>query len=99
MELNELERQRAAKMEWLRAAGMEVYPPRVHRTHSTAEALQIFAENEGQETPLPPVTLAGRLISIRRAATCRLISPLRVRMSVPEASTKSPRSKPLRKSS
>jgi len=65
MELNELERQRAAKMEWLRAAGMEVYPPRVHRTHSTAEALQIFAENEGQETPLPPVTLAGRLISIR----------------------------------
>jgi len=65
MELNELERQRAAKMEWLRAAGMEVYPPRVHRTHSTAEALQIFAGNEEQETPLPPVTLAGRLISIR----------------------------------
>lgn len=65
MEFNELERQRIAKMELLRASGVEVYPARVHRTHTSAQAVAAFLENEGQQLSSPQVTLTGRLISIR----------------------------------
>lgn len=65
MEFNELERQRLAKLELLRAAGMEAYPPRVQRTHTNAEALQAFLASEADQSPLAPVTLTGRLLSIR----------------------------------
>ncbi len=65
MEFNELERQRLAKLELLRAAGMEAYPPRVQRSHTSAEALQAFETSESEQSTLPPVTLTGRLISIR----------------------------------
>ncbi|MBN1921313.1 MAG: lysine--tRNA ligase [Anaerolineae bacterium] len=65
MEFNELERQRLAKLELLRAAGMEAYPARVQRTHTSAEALQAFMASEAEQSSLPPVTLTGRLISIR----------------------------------
>lgn len=65
MEFNELERQRLAKLELLRAAGMEAYPPRVQRSHTSAEALQAFEASEAEQSTLPPVTLTGRLISIR----------------------------------
>lgn len=65
MEFNELERQRIAKLEQLRAAGADPYPPRVQRTHTSLEALRAFEECETRQTPPPTVTLAGRLISIR----------------------------------
>lgn len=65
MELNEFERQRAEKMERLRAAGMEPYPARVARTHLAEEACRAFEAAESGGTEPPGVTVAGRLVSIR----------------------------------
>ncbi len=61
-ELNELERIRAAKIEGLRAAGLEAYPARVQRSHTTVQALQAF---EAQADHLGAVTVVGRLRSMR----------------------------------
>ncbi len=63
--LSDLERQRLAKLERIRAQGIDPYPPRSHRTHTTTEAIAAFlnAEAEGQEGP--EVIVAGRLRSVR----------------------------------
>jgi len=61
-DLNELERIRAAKIEALRAAGLEAYPARVERTHTCAQAVQAFEE---QGDRLGVVTVVGRLRSMR----------------------------------
>ncbi len=62
--LTDLERIRSDKADRLRQAGMDPYPPRSKRTHTTAEAVRLFetapAEAAGE------VTVAGRLRSIRR---------------------------------
>ena len=42
MELNDLQQQRLAKLERLRAAGIDPYPPRAERTHTIASVLQAF---------------------------------------------------------
>jgi lysyl-tRNA synthetase class 2 len=61
MELNDLERQRLEKLEELREAGWDPYPPRAERTHTAAQAIAAFeAGGEGEE-----VVVAGRLRSIR----------------------------------
>jgi lysyl-tRNA synthetase class 2 len=63
---SKLERVRLEKIETLRAEGIEPYPTRAKRTHTSQDAIQAFeqAEEAGQaETIL--VTLAGRLRSIR----------------------------------
>ncbi len=68
MELNELARQRVAKLERIRAAGIDPYPPRSHRTHTAAAALAAFqaAEQSGTASSSPPsVTIAGRLVALR----------------------------------
>ena len=63
MELNELQQQRLAKLERLRAAGLDPFPPRSQRTHSIAAVLeQIDALIEGGER----VTVAGRIMGARR---------------------------------
>lgn len=63
MDLNELQLQRAAKLERLRAAGIDPYPPRSARTHTVADALAQFdALAEGAA----PLTLAGRIVGARR---------------------------------
>ncbi|MBF8255650.1 MAG: lysS [Anaerolineales bacterium] len=61
-ELNDLERIRLEKAERLRLAGMEPYPARARRTHTTAEALRAF-EAAGEQRL--EAVLAGRLRSIR----------------------------------
>ncbi len=61
MELNDLERQRLEKLQELREAGWDPYPPRAERTHTAAQAVAAFeAGGEGEE-----VAVAGRLRSIR----------------------------------
>jgi lysyl-tRNA synthetase class 2 len=61
MELNDLERQRLEKLQQLREAGWEPYPPRAERTHTAAQAIAAFeTDGEGEE-----VVVAGRLRSIR----------------------------------
>lgn len=63
MELNDLQQQRMAKLERLRAAGIEPYPPRADRTHSIATVLQQFDTlMEHGET----LTLTGRIVGARR---------------------------------
>jgi lysyl-tRNA synthetase, class II len=63
MELNDLQQQRLAKLERLRAAGIDPYPPRAQRTHTIAEVLQscddLIARAEH-------VTVAGRIVGARR---------------------------------
>src|SRR5262245_21997140 len=63
MELNDLQQQRLAKLERLRAAGIDPYPPRANRTHTIAAALDSFdALAERGER----LTLAGRIVGARR---------------------------------
>jgi len=66
-EYTDLEKIRLAKMERLRAAGMEPYPPRAGRTHTTAEALTDYQRQAPADahTPHGNYTLAGRLRSVR----------------------------------
>ncbi|MHB1354967.1 MAG: lysine--tRNA ligase [Anaerolineae bacterium] len=55
--------QRIAKLEQLRAKGIDPYPPRTTYTHTTAQALTAFDSlTEGNELQ---VSLVGRLVSIR----------------------------------
>jgi lysyl-tRNA synthetase class 2 len=62
--LTDQEQQRRLKLERLREAGIEPYPARAHRTHTTAQAI---AALEGAAEDAAPVEVAvvGRLVSIR----------------------------------
>jgi len=60
---NDLERIRLEKLERLRQAGMEPYPNRVERTHTTAEAIETF--ETASEDVSTEVTVVGRLRSVR----------------------------------
>jgi lysyl-tRNA synthetase class 2 len=62
-DLNELERQRRLKLERIRANGIDPYPPRAGRTHTTAQARALL---EGEAPPdAPQATIAGRLAAVR----------------------------------
>ena len=71
MDLTELERIRVAKLERLRAAGIDPYPHRVKRTHTMAEAYSVYeaAEQEAKREQVdvlgPEVSVTGRLRSMR----------------------------------
>ncbi|MFZ2488276.1 MAG: lysine--tRNA ligase [Anaerolineae bacterium] len=59
---------RLAKLDELRSAGIEPYPPRLNhpRTHTTAEAIIAFEENEvAGNSERVTVTLTGRMLSRR----------------------------------
>ncbi len=62
-----LEQQRLEKLEELLRQGIDPYPLRSERSHTTAEAIQAFEQHEGigSEDDGPPVTVAGRLINVR----------------------------------
>lgn len=61
-----IEQTRLEKVARLRALGIEPYPHRVERTHTSAQILQEFADSEaaGKESPVR-ATLVGRLRSMR----------------------------------
>lgn len=59
-----LEEQRLLKLARLQEAGIEPYPLRVERTHTTAEALAAFAASEAGDEEIA-ATLCGRLVSTR----------------------------------
>ena len=66
MQLNELEQIRVEKIHAMREDGVEPYPTRAKRTHTTQEAKAAFEANEAQEGTDPvSVTLAGRIRSLR----------------------------------
>ena len=69
-EYTSLEKIRLQKLEELRAEGIDAYPTRSKRTHTSAEAIAAFeaAESEGASSGSMPevhVTLAGRIRAIR----------------------------------
>ncbi|HSO27657.1 MAG TPA: hypothetical protein VLS48_06275, partial [Anaerolineales bacterium] len=66
-EYTQLERNRLEKMEELRAEGIEPYPHRVVRTHTTRQAVAAFeAWEQEEEAGAPPrISVAGRLRSMR----------------------------------
>jgi lysyl-tRNA synthetase class 2 len=59
---SEIERIRLEKLAALKERGIEPFPPRVERTHTSAEAIQAF---EKDETKSVTPTLVGRVRSIR----------------------------------
>ena len=64
---DEFYRQRRDKVARLRERGIDPYPPRYHRTHSAAEALEAFRawEEAGAAAPAPEVRVAGRITAMR----------------------------------
>jgi len=68
MQFDELTQQRIAKLNAIRAAGVDPYPARARRTHTTAQALAALmtAEAAGTATSQPPpTTVVGRLVALR----------------------------------
>ncbi len=68
MELNELEKIRAEKIDAMRSQGIEPYPTRSEVSHSIAQVLEAFSEFEAgyADEPLTEsFTLGGRIRSIR----------------------------------
>lgn len=62
--LTDQERQRRAKLERLLETGIDPYPARSSRTHTSAEAIQAL-ENTPESAEPAAVTVVGRLVSIR----------------------------------
>jgi lysyl-tRNA synthetase, class II len=78
MALSEHQERRLAKLQDLRAQGVDPYPPRSYRTHTAEEAVQRFSDIEesldGDHDP-EPVTVAGRVMTVRdmgRSIFCHL---------------------------
>lgn len=68
MELSELQEIRRQKAEQLREQGIDPYPPRAQRTHTTFEAIARFEEIEPSldgEEDREPITVVGRIVSRR----------------------------------
>lgn len=59
MELNELQRTRLAKLEQLRAAEVDPFPPRVERTHTARQVLENFEQLAITQQPL---AITGRVM-------------------------------------
>ncbi len=66
-EITSLEKNRLDKLERLRANGIEPYPTRATRTHTSHSATRLFEAAEAQGEPVPPlkVSVAGRLRAMR----------------------------------
>ncbi len=62
-EQSELERIRREKLEALRDSGMEPFPARVDRTHTTLDAIQAYESHEGEGEVA--AVIVGRIRSIR----------------------------------
>ena len=58
----ELRQSRRMKLERLRASGIDPYPPRFRRSHTTADAVAAF---EGAQDDPVPVSVAGRVMRMR----------------------------------
>jgi lysyl-tRNA synthetase class 2 len=59
--VSDLERQRRRKLRDIRARGIDPYPARAERTHTTAEALAAYEALEGSEE-IPVTRVVGRIV-------------------------------------
>ena len=65
-ELNDQEQQRLDKLRYLREAGFDPYPPRCHRSHTSAEVARLLEQAEAAgSTETELVQIVGRLMSVR----------------------------------
>src|SRR4051794_34101756 len=68
-QFNDLQELRRKKADELRSRGIDPYTPRSYRTHTSTEALELFAANEtaaDSESSNPAaVTIAGRVVGQR----------------------------------
>ena len=68
--LDSINEQRKQKLERLRARGINPYPNRYQRTHTTQEAVEQLEEQESDGRPesrlARPVSVAGRITAIRK---------------------------------
>lgn len=65
-EYSEIERTRLEKLRGLRDKGYEPYPPRVERSHTSAEAIHAFEAADAAKDSAPiAATLVGRIRSMR----------------------------------
>ena len=66
MVLSDQEMQRLNTLEWIREQGIDAYPARCKRTHTTQQAIDAFAAAEqAVEVQEVTVSVAGRLYSVR----------------------------------
>lgn len=63
--LENLTQQRLGKLEKLRSRGVDPYPHRYRRTHTAQQAAELFQQSEGKADSLPPVSVAGRIMTHR----------------------------------
>ena len=63
--IEEISRQRLAKLQHLRSQGIDPYPPRFHPSHTTQQAVALFQEQEKVSGNPPSVQLAGRIVATR----------------------------------
>jgi lysyl-tRNA synthetase class 2 len=62
----ELYRERLTKLQRLRDRGIDPYPTRFERTHTSVQAVAAFELSESASTDAPSVTVAGRVTALRR---------------------------------
>jgi lysyl-tRNA synthetase class 2 len=66
MALTDQEVQRLETLEWIREHGIDAYPPRCKRTHTTEQVISAFTTAEQEKDPPEVVvSVAGRLHSVR----------------------------------
>jgi len=65
--LDNINEQRRQKLERLRARGIDPYPHRYQRTHTTQEAIDLLQKQEtAPETRVVAIMVAGRIMAIRK---------------------------------
>ena len=63
---NELSKSRLAKLESLKSRGIDPYPSRFRRTHTSIEAITAYEESESStESTLESMSLCGRIMARR----------------------------------
>ncbi|HEY50522.1 MAG TPA: lysine--tRNA ligase [Dehalococcoidia bacterium] len=64
--LDRITQQRREKLERLRGQGIDPYPHRYQRSHTTEEAIALLEQNEAGQKEEKQVSIAGRIMAIRR---------------------------------
>lgn len=63
--LDRITKQRLEKLEKLRAQGINPYPPRFHRSHTTEQAIALLKQTEAGLTEDKEISVAGRIMAKR----------------------------------
>src|SRR5690349_7973190 len=61
----ELFQERLNKLQRLRERGIDPYPPRYDKTHTAAQALDLYESDEAQATTLESLSVGGRVTALR----------------------------------